>query len=159
MLPTWMWTHCTDLRLLPRLFRGTEIPYPAPELIRLAKAVARGGGNSSQEGWAATLHSSAMLSARVSWERRKNRQERKRAASSTWASFCAADSRPAWTSCLPDAPGKQEYSLELPCRERKIGRMEQMFLTPKVAVLIFHYLGLIKRLILWLTLGIQLQEK
>lgn len=79
-LPTWMWIHCTDLRLLPRLFRGTEIPYTAPELARLAKAVAWGGRSSSQEGQAAALHSSATLPAQVSWERRSNRRERKRAA-------------------------------------------------------------------------------
>lgn len=44
-------------------------------------------------------------------------------------------------------------SLTLPanrniCCERKAGPTEQMFLIPKATVLIFHYLGLIKRLII-----------
>jgi len=55
--------HCVDLRLLPRLFRGTEIPYPIPELAHLAKVVAWDGGSSSQEGQAAAPHSLATPSA------------------------------------------------------------------------------------------------
>lgn len=71
--------ECTGLilRLLSWLFRGTEIPYPAPKLARLAKTVAQGNGSSFQVGWAATLHRCAVLSAQVSWERKNDRQKGK----------------------------------------------------------------------------------
>lgn len=71
--------ECTGLilRLLPWLFRGTEIPYPAPKLTHLAKIVAQGNGSSFQEGWAATLLHSTVLPAQVSWERRSDRQKGK----------------------------------------------------------------------------------
>lgn len=114
--------------------------------------MAQDNGIPFQEGRAGTHHSSAVLSAQASWERRNDRQKEKRTAPGQASAHKPPSSElPVFLTLM----GNRNIHLSYPAMRGWQGKCRKPFFPPKEADLVFQHPGLIKRPILL----IQLQGK